>query len=308
MSSGSKSKSKSRKNDPELKDAKIGFIGGGKMTEMLVTGLINFAKIEPAKIFIAAPTDKNLDKFKSMGIKTTKRNIDIFGRYDCDVVFLSVHGAVVADCYKLGGTRPHPITVNYIPNMKHPIHVLSMISGWDVEKVKKVLLNPEHPDKYLLEIHRIVVNAAVAYGAGISAVDCEPDSAKLSPLVRTLLSSVSTLEHVPESQMDAACAILGAGLAFTFYFISSMADGAFKMGLSRPMAVKLAAKTVLCAAQSQLESGKHPGELRDAVCAPKGAAIYGIHILDKAEVQSGITAAVEAAHKRAQELAQANTN
>lgn len=152
-------------------------------------------------------------------------------------------------------------------------------------------------------MHRIVVNAAVAYGAGLCAVDVEPDSQKLSSLVRTLLSSVASLEHVPESQMDAACALCGGGLAFSFYFMSSMADGAFKMGLSRAMSVKLAAKTVACAASSQLESGKHPVELRDAVCAPKGAAVFGIHILDKAEVASGITAAVEAAHKRALELA-----
>jgi len=301
--SSQKSSSKGRKNDPEIGQVKIGFIGAGKMTESLINGLINFTKIEPSRIFVAAPTDKNAHKFAAMGIKTTKRNIDIFARFDCDVVFLAVHGSVISQCYKAGGARPHPLTVNFIPNMRHPIHVLSLISGFECVKVKECLLNPEHPEKYLLEMHRIVVNAAVAYGAGICAVDVEPDSKKLSPLVRTILSSVSTLEHVPESQMDAACAICGAGLAFSFYFMSSMADGAFKMGLSRAMAVKLAAKTVMCAASSQLESGKHPGELRDAVCAPKGAAIYGIHILDKAEVSSGISAAVEAAHKRAQELA-----
>ena len=106
-----------------------------------------------------------------------------------------------------------------------------------------------------------------------------------------------------ESQQDAACAVTGAGLAFCYYFIQALSDGAFKMGLERSMAVKFAAKTVACAAQSQLESGKHPGELRDAVCAPRGPAIYGIHVLDKAEVASGITAAVEGAYKRSQELA-----
>lgn len=268
-----------KKPDAEFSAAKIGFLGAGKMTETIVAGLTSVGGVEASRIFISAPSNTKLEKFKAMGIKTTNRNIDIFGRYDCDVIFLACHGSVVANCYKLGGTRPHPITVNYIPNMKHPQHVLSLITGFGIDKIKAVLLNPEHPEKYLMEMHRIVVNAAVAFGQGICAVDCEPDSKKLSPLVRTVLSSIATLEHVPEAHMDAACAICGAGLAFSYYFISSMADGAFKMGLSRPMAVKLAAKTVYCAAQSVLESGKHPGELRDAVCAPKGPAIYGIHIL-----------------------------
>jgi pyrroline-5-carboxylate reductase len=81
-----------------------------------------------------------------------------------------------------------------------------------------------------------------------------------------------------------------------------MADGAFKMGLARPMAVKLAAKTLQCAAQALVESGKHPGELRDEVCSPSGAAIYGVHVLDKADVASGVAAAIEASYKRADEL------
>ncbi|KAK4337137.1 hypothetical protein RND71_043355 [Anisodus tanguticus] len=177
-----------------------------------------------------------------------------------------------------------------------------MTFGKIFDEIKQTLLNPEHPDKYKLEMHRVMLNSACAYGLGICAIDVEPDSSKLSPLLRTLLSSMAKLEYVPETQMDAACAIGGSGLAFAYYFINAMADGAFKVGLSRQMALKFAAKTVQSAAQSLLETGKHPGELRDSVCSPKGPAIYGIHVLDKADVASGITAAIEAAHKRAQEL------
>ena len=210
---------------------------------------------------------------------------------------------MVKYCYKLGGSRPHPITTNYIPNMKHPICILSMVSGVNLEQIKAVLLNPEHPKQYQLEIHRIMLNAACAYGLGVCAIDVEPDSSGLSAPIRTLLSSIGRLEHVPESQMDAACAIGGNGLAFGYYFMNAMADGAFKMGLSRVMAIKFAAKTVQCGAQCLLESGRHPSELRDAVTAAGGPAIYGIHVLDKADVASGIQAAVEAAYRRAGELA-----
>lgn len=82
-----------------------------------------------------------------------------------------------------------------------------------------------------------------------------------------------------------------------------MSDGALKIGLSRASAVKFAAKTVNCATQTLLESGKHPNELKDEVCAPSGGAIYGLSILDKADVASGVSGAVEAAHKRALSLA-----
>ena len=103
--------------------------------------------------------------------------------------------------------------------------------------------------------------------------------------------------------MDAACSIGGSGLAFSYYFINALADGAFKCGLARPLALKLAAKTALCTAKSVIESSRHPSEMRDDVTAPGGSAVFGIHILDKAEVASGVTAAVEAAHKRAIQMA-----
>jgi pyrroline-5-carboxylate reductase len=118
-----------------------------------------------------------------------------------------------------------------------------------------------------------------------------------------MLSSVAKLDYVSESQMHTACAVYGAGLAFSYYFIQALAEGAFKMSLSRAMATKFAAKTVQSATQAMLESGKHPMELRDEVCSPLGAAIYGIHVLDKADVQSEVAAVVEATHKIADELA-----
>ena len=82
MASAKKSKSRSRspRKTVEMQDAKIGFIGAGKITESIVNGLVHFGKIAPNKIFVAAPSDKNTSKFKEMGCSTTKRNIDIFAR------------------------------------------------------------------------------------------------------------------------------------------------------------------------------------------------------------------------------------
>lgn len=288
----------------KLEDAKIGIMGAGKIADALVQGFINYGKVQANRIHVAAPTSKNLENFKNYGCHVSKRNIDLFGRYDCDIIFICVHGSVVRKCFKHGGTRPAALCTNYVPYMRHPLYIISLVSGATVDQLKQTLINPDHPGKYLIEQHRVMINTAAMYGLGLCAIDCEPDSKKLSPCLRQLLSSVGKLEYVPESQMDAACAIGGSGLAFSYFFISALSDGAFKMGLSRQMALRFAAKTLQCAAQTQLESGKHPSELKDDVCAPSGAAVYGVHVLNKADVASGISAAIEAAHKRASELAE----
>jgi pyrroline-5-carboxylate reductase len=289
----------------KLEDAKIGIMGAGKIADALVQGFVNYGKIPANRIHVTAPSSKNLENFKTMGCHISKRNIDLFGRFDCDIIFICVHGSVVRRCFKMGGTRPAALCTNYIPYMRHPLYVISLVSGCTVKQIRQTLINPDHPEKYVIEAHRVMVNTAAMYGLALIAVDCEPDSKKLSPCVRQLLSSVGKLEHVPESQMDAACAIGGSGLAFSYFFIGALSDGAFKMGLSRPMALRFAAKTLQCAAQTQLETGRHPSELKDDVCSPSGAAVYGVHVLNKADVASGISGAIEAAHKRASELAEA---
>ena len=299
---GNRSKHR-KKGDLDLNVARIGFLGAGKMAESLVEGILKHTSIPAKHIFVAAPSKKNLLSFKEKGCHTSRRLLDIFAKYDCDIIFCCFHGSVVEKCYKQGGSRPFPITTNYIPNNKHPIYILSLVSGVTLSRLKACLLNPEHRNKYQLEIHRIMVNTAVAQGVGICGIDCDPDSKKLSGPIKEFLSRFSKLEYVPEPEMDAACAIGGSGLAFSYYYINALADGAFKCGLQRAMALKLAAKTALCAAKSLIESSKHPSELKDEVTAPGGAAIYGIHVLDRAEVASGVAAAVESAHKRAAELA-----
>lgn len=299
------SQARSPKRVPEIGACKIGFIGAGKVAESIINGLVIYGKIAANRIHCAAPSTNNTDRLKQTysGLKVSKRNLDIFGKFDCDIIFIAVNGNVIRNLYKLGGTRPAPLTTNYIPNMKHPFYVLSLVTGYDCKAIKECLLNPEHPKKYMAEFHRIMINCAAAYGLGVCAVDVEPDSKKLAEPVRAMLSMIAKLEYIPEAQMDAAAAVCGPGLSFSYYFINAMSDGALKIGLSRSSAIKFSAKTVNCATQSLLESGRHPNELKDEVCAPAGGAIYGLNVLDKQDVASGVSGAVEAAFKRALQLA-----
>ena len=101
-------KKKGRRGKVDLGAAKIGLIGAGKVADAIVRGLMQYAKVDPKRIHVSAKTTKNLEAFKQKGCHITKRNYDIFAKYDCDVVFLCFHGNVIKQCYKAGGSDPTP--------------------------------------------------------------------------------------------------------------------------------------------------------------------------------------------------------
>lgn len=105
-----------------------------------------------------------------------------------------------------------------------------------------------------------------------------------------------------EQLIDVVTGLSGSGPAYVFMLIEAMADGGVKAGLSRQVALQLAAQTVLGAATMVLKTGKHPGQLKDAVASPGGTTIAGIKELEKNAFRYAIMSAVEAAANRATEL------
>jgi len=298
----SRSKSGSRSTVADISGARFGFIGAGRMAESIVKGLLKTEKVKPKQIFVAAKTTKNLDAFKVQGIATSTRSYDIFGKFDCDVIFMAVHGFVERNCFKLGGTRPLALTTNFIPSRKRPIYILSLIGGVSLADLKSTLLDGAKEKRYKVTMHRLVLNTSVAYGLGLGALDVKVDSKQCADIVSDTLQAIAKVEHVPADLMDAVCSLVGNGSAFVYFYIAALADGGFKMGLSKLVATKLATKTMQCAAQTMLETSKGPAELRDEATSPSGAAIYGIHVLDKQDCASGIQAAIEASYRRLKEL------
>jgi pyrroline-5-carboxylate reductase len=121
-------------------------------------------------------------------------------------------------------------------------------------------------------------------------------------VARTIFESVGKVVEVEERLMDAVTGLSGSGPAYVYLMIEALADGGVKMGLSRPVAELLAAQTVLGAARMMLESGEHPGRLKDRVASPGGTTIAGIHKLEEGRLRATLMAAVEAATKRSVEL------
>jgi pyrroline-5-carboxylate reductase len=119
---------------------------------------------------------------------------------------------------------------------------------------------------------------------------------------RQIFASVGKIVLLEERLMDAVTGLSGSGPAYIFLAIEAMADGGVKMGLPRETANLMAAQTVLGAARMILETGQHPGQLKDQVASPGGTTIAGLHRLEQGGLRAVLMDAVEAATKRSQEL------
>ena len=156
---------------------------------------------------------------------------------------------------------------------------------------------------YDVPILRIMPNTCVAIGQGMTALYAEVwvDESVLED-VEMILSASGRVDRVPESLFDQFSALAGCGPAFVCLFIEALADGAVSTGLPRAQAMEYAARTVLGAAAMVLESGKHPGQLKDEVCSPGGSTIAGVAELERGGLRAAAINAVQAAYKRNTEL------
>jgi pyrroline-5-carboxylate reductase len=174
--------------------------------------------------------------------------------------------------------------------------VISVAAGYPIARVgahlkpgaRIVRAMPNTPSSVLEGI------TALAFGAGVTQEDGD--------VARTIFESVGKVVVVEERLMDAVTGLSGSGPAYVFMMIEALADGGVKMGLPRSVAELLAAQTVLGAARMVIESGEHPGRLKDRVASPGGTTIAGLHRLEEGRLRATLMAAVEAAAKRSKEL------
>jgi len=150
---------------------------------------------------------------------------------------------------------------------------------------------------------RVMPNTPCLVGAGMS-VYAVGGSAKPQheEVVSRLFGAVGLVEKAEESLLDAVTGLSGSGPAYFFLMLEALADGGVKMGLPRPLALKLAAQTCLGAAKMVLDTGEHPAVLKDRVASPGGTTIAGLSALEEGRVRWSLIRAVELAAQRSREI------
>ncbi|GFT91845.1 pyrroline-5-carboxylate reductase 2 [Nephila pilipes] len=173
--------------------------------------------------------------------------------------------------------------------------VISVAMGITTRHIEKAL-----PPKS--RVIRVMPNTPALVREGASVFSCGSNTLEEdATTAHRIFTSVGICEEIEEYLLDAVTGLSGSGPAYMFMAIEALADGAVKMGIRRELAIKLAAQTLLGAAKMVLETGKHPGALKDDVCSPGGTSIQAVHELEKNGFRSALISAVEAATQRSKE-------
>ena len=176
--------------------------------------------------------------------------------------------------------------------------VVSIAAGVTLGKIESVLEPGARVVRVMPNTPALVGASAAAYSLGKAA------TAEDGELVQKLLGSVGLALQVKETLLDAVTGLSGSGPAFVCLMIEGLSDGGVAAGLPRDVATKLAAQTVMGTAKMVLETGQHPGALKDMVTSPGGTTIEGVHELEKAKVRGAFISAVRAAAEKSKKLGQ----
>jgi pyrroline-5-carboxylate reductase len=254
---------------------KLGFIGTGNMASAIMGGIIK-NQIIPANDIIGADVmeagrERVKEQFK---IQVTADNHEVIN--SSDIVILSVkpqfYAEVIAEIKD--DVREDQIIITIAPGKT---------LAWLKEQFGKNV-----------KIVRTMPNTPALVGAGMTAA-CPNEYMTKEEIayVLTLLESFGRVEIIPERLMDTVVSVSGSSPAYVFMFIEAMADAAVSGGMPRTQAYQFAAQAVLGSAKMVLETGKHPGELKDMVCSPAGTTIEAVRVLEEKGFRSSVIEAMK---------------
>ena len=172
---------------------------------------------------------------------------------------------------------------------------VSMLAGVSLDRLAEMLGGEK-------KIIRIMPNTPVSLGAGMIQYCADGVSDDQMFAFLGAMAPAGRLDAIPENLIDAACCVSGCGPAWVYQFIEALADGGVAAGLPRAKAQEYAAQTLLGSARMVLESGSHPGVLKDAVCSPGGSTIQGVRVLEEHAFRGAVTDAVLAAYDKTKEM------
>jgi pyrroline-5-carboxylate reductase len=264
----------------------VGFLGAGKMATALAQGFIK-AGLMTAKQVIASDPSKAARKAfaKAVGAKVTGSNRDVV---QCSqLVLLAVKPDQTAAV--LGDIRPQ-FTQGHL--------LISIAAGVPLARLEGGLSPGARVIRVMPNTPALVGASATAFALGKGALPGD------GALAQKLFSAVGLAFQLKEQLLDAVTGLSGSGPAYVYMVIEGLSDGGVAAGLPRDVATRLAAQTVLGGAKMVLETGLHPGALKDMVTSPGGTTIEGVHELEKGKLRATLISAVRAATEKSRKLGQ----
>ena len=266
---------------------KIGFLGAGKMATALAQGLVRTKIVTSKQICASARSEATQKNFtKATGGKISANNTAVLE--SANVIFL--------------GVKPDQ-TLSVLTEISGAFTkkqlLISIAAGVTLAKLEAALPAGARVIRVMPNTPALVGAGAAGFALGKNATPADAELAK------KLLSAVGLAVLVKESLLDAVTGLSGSGPAYVYQFIEALSDGGVAAGLPRDIATQLAAQTVLGGAKMVLETGIHPGALKDQVTSPGGTTIEGLHELEKGKLRATVISAVRAATEKAKKLGQA---
>lgn len=268
-----------------FKGKKVAVIGGGKMGGILAQGMID-RKILPSEDIMVTDIDAaRLDYLRS----TLKLNVSTDNKLavkNTDIIILAVKPQNFAETLKEIRPAATPSKI-----------FISIAAGVTTDYIEKALAKQPR-------VLRVMPNVNAAAGEGAAAVAkgrfAQKDDIRYA---LTILNAVGLAVEVDEKLMDAVTGLSGSGPAYCFLMIEALADAGVQLGIPRNLAEKLAAQTMLGSARLCLTDPQHPAQLKNMVTSPGGTTAAGLKALEDGKLRAVLINAVEAAAKRAKELA-----
>lgn len=254
---------------------RLGFIGCGNMASAIMGGILKNGLMEATDIIgadVFAPSRENAKE--NLGIQVAEGNLEVVEKADMFVLSIKpqFYAEVIAEIKD--AVKENQVVITLAPGK-----TLAWLEEQFGKPVKIVRTMPNTPAMVLEGM------TGVCHNSYVTAEELES--------ALCILRAFGEAEMVPEKLMDAVVAVSGSSPAYVYMMIEAMADAAVAEGMPRAQAYKFAAKAVMGSAKMVLETGKHPGELKDMVCSPAGTTIEAVKVLEATGFRSSIMEAME---------------
>ncbi|MFA7636327.1 MAG: pyrroline-5-carboxylate reductase [Monoglobales bacterium] len=250
---------------------KLAFIGGGNMASAIINGIISSGFITPADITVSDSMPEKLSAFSEKGINITSDNL--LAADSADVIIFAVKPNILREI----------LSDFSIFNNKL---FISIAAGVSVAELKKGIGGKS-------KAIRVMPNTPALVGEGMTVICQSNAGEKNMDIAVKIFGTVGKTLILDEKYIDAVTAVSGSGPAYIYMVIEAMADGGVLCGLPRDVAYMLAAQTVLGSAKTVLQSGEHPGVLKDRVCSPGGTTIEAVYSLEQSDIRGAFIEAVK---------------